>query len=139
MPTYERHLLIKRSRIPKAGKGLFTSVDIPKGAWVTEYKGRLCYWKEVKDQDGYNGYIFKLNNTWAIDGLKTLKAKGRYANDARGLHRAEGCRNNSEFITKGRKCYIATTRRIRKGEEIFVDYGQAYWRLIRRLMRNGEI
>ena len=139
MATFERSLIIKRSRIPKAGKGLFTTVDLPKGAWVTEYKGRLCYWKDVKDQDGYNPYIFKLNNTWAIDGRRTLKAFGRYANDARGLSRAPGCRNNSEFITRGRKCYISTTRRIRKGEEIFVDYGQAYWRLIRRLIKAGEI
>jgi len=139
MKTYARHLAIKRSRIPGAGKGLFTTVEIPKGGWVTEYKGRLQPWKEVKDEDGYNGYIFKLNNSWAINGLHYRSCFGRYANDARGINRAPGCRNNSEFITKGRRCFIATTRKLKAGEEVFVDYGQAYWRLIRRLLKAGEI
>ncbi|MFM7217444.1 MAG: SET domain-containing protein [Bacteroidota bacterium] len=137
--TFDRHLRVRTSKIPGSGKGLFTTVDIPKGAFVTEYRGRLCKWSKVKDQDGYNGYIFKLNNTWAIDALGTLTAKGRYANDARGLNRLAGCRNNSEYVTRGKRCFIATTRRIRKGEELFVDYGQAYWRLIKKLLGKGLI
>ncbi|MFM9052710.1 MAG: SET domain-containing protein [Bacteroidota bacterium] len=139
LKTYERHLRIRKSTIPQAGKGLFTTVEIPKGSRITEYNGRLCKWRDVKEEDGYNAYIFKINETWAIDGLRTLRSKGRYANDARGLVRVAGCRNNSEYITKGKKCYISATRKIKKGEEVFVDYGQAYWRLIARLKRMGEI
>lgn len=137
--TFDRQLRVRKSSIPGAGKGLFTSVEILKGGLVTEYKGRLCRWKEVKDQDGYNAYIFKINESWAIDGLRTLSAKGRYANDARGIRRVAGCRNNSEYITRGKRCYISATRRIRAGEEVFVDYGRAYWRLIARLKKRGEI
>lgn len=110
-------------------------VEIPKGSWVTEYKGRLRKWKDAKVDDGYNAYIFKINNRWAIDALRTMKSLGRYANDARGIGRLKGCRNNAEYITKGKKCFIAATRKIRKGEEIFVDYGQAYWRLIARIQK----
>ena len=137
--TYDRFLKVKRSQIPGSGKGLFTTVEIPKGGLACEYKGRLGRWRDMKDEDGYNGYIFKVNNVWAIDAQRTLRAKGRYANDARGLNRKPGCRNNAEYITKGLKCYISTTRKIRAGEEIFVDYGQAYWRLIRRLIKEGTI
>jgi uncharacterized protein len=137
--TFDRYLRVKRSTIPKSGKGLFTTVDIPKGGLVCEYKGRLARWRDMKDEDGYNGYIFKINRIWAIDAQRMLSAKGRYANDARGLSRAPGCRNNAEYITRGLKCYISTTRRLRAGEEVFVDYGQAYWRLIRKLIREGGI
>ena len=137
--TYDRFLKIKRSRIPGAGKGLFTTVEIPKGGLVCEYKGKLGRWRDMKEEDGYNAYIFKVNRIWAIDGLRTLRAKGRYANDARGLTRLEGARNNSEYITRGLKCYIKCTRKLKAGEEIYVDYGQAYWRLIKRLIKEGSI
>lgn len=129
----DRYLYIRRSRIPGAGKGLFTKVDIEKGERVTEYKGKLQRWSEVKDEDGYNAYIFKINSRWAVNALPAVKTLGRYANDARGLSRVEGLRNNSEYDTEGKKVYIVATRKIRKGEEVLVDYGAAFWRLIRKI------
>ncbi len=35
-----KHLEVKTSTIPQSGKGLFTAVDVPKGAVITEYIGR---------------------------------------------------------------------------------------------------
>jgi uncharacterized protein len=96
MALYEKKLSLKKSHLPGAGKGLFTSTDIPRGRKIVEYKGRLRPWPEVKARDGYNPYLFKISPKLAIDALPYKKALGRYANDARGFGKIKGIRNNSE-------------------------------------------
>ncbi len=113
--------------------GLFTRVDIKKGDRIVEYKGRRRKWREVKHLDGHNGYLLRLNRTTAIDALPTLSAKGRYANDALGLTRAPGMPNNAEYLIYDYRVYIEATRKIRKGEEVFVSYGKEFWALQRKL------
>jgi uncharacterized protein len=129
----EKHLIVKKSGLAKAGKGLFTRIDIRKGTRIVEYKGRLQRWREVKDQDGINGYLMFINRNVVINALPAVKTLGRYANDARGLVRLEGIRNNSEYVSEGKRCFIEATRNIRAGEEIFTDYGREYWTLMKRL------
>ncbi len=48
MALFEKYLFIKKSKLPKAGKGLFTKIEIPKGKRIVEYKGKLRLWKDVK-------------------------------------------------------------------------------------------
>lgn len=126
-------MIIKKSGLPKAGKGLFTKIDIPKGTRVVEYKGRIQPWREVKDEDGINGYLMYINRSVVINGLAAVKSLARYANDAGGLVRLEGIRNNSEFVSEGKRCFIEATRNIKAGEEIFAGYGREYWALMKRL------
>ncbi len=126
-------MIIKKSGLPKAGKGLFTKIDIPKGTRIVEYKGRIQPWREVKDEDGINGYLMYINRNVVINGLKAVKTLARYANDAGGLVRLEGIRNNSEFVSEGKRCFIEATRNIKAGEEIFAGYGREYWALMKRL------
>ena len=126
-------MIVKKSGLPKAGKGLFTKIDIPKGTRVVEYKGRIQPWREVKDEDGINGYLMYINRNVVINGLKAVKTLARYANDAGGLVRLEGIRNNSEFVSEGKRCFIEATRNIKAGEEIFAGYGREYWALMKRL------
>lgn len=133
MAFFEKHLVVKKSRLPDAGKGLFTKVDIPKGSRMAEYKGRIQPWREVKDEDGINGYLMYINRNVVINGLKALKTLARYANDASGLVRIEGIRNNSEFVSEGKRCFIEATRNIKAGEEIYASYGREYWALMKRL------
>src|SRR5579859_5307749 len=61
MPLLEKQLIVKRSTLKGAGKGLFTTKDIPKGKKIVEYKGRIVKWKEVDSRDGLNGYIYYVN------------------------------------------------------------------------------
>ncbi len=133
MSLLEKFLYLKKSKIPGAGIGLFTKVDISKGQLILEYKGRLDRWADVKYEDGYNAYLFKLNSKLAINALTYKKSMGRYANDARGLQKITGIRNNSEYIVKKEKCYIASIRKIYEGEEILVPYGKAYWDLVKKI------
>jgi len=135
MALPEKHLIVKKSQLPGCGKGLFTKINITKGTRILEYKGRIQPWKEVKDEDGYNGYLLRINWQTTINALSYKKALGRYANDARGLIKIKGLRNNAEYVTEGRRCFIEATRAIRKDEEILVGYGKEYWKLIRKILK----
>jgi hypothetical protein len=131
MALLEKQLYVKKSTIPGAGKGLFTKKAIPKGTRIVEYKGRRSTWKEVKDDDGKNGYIFYINRNHVINALPTKKALARYANDARGLVRIKGLLNNSDYVVDGLKAYIETQKEIPAWGEVLVDYGKDYWKVIR--------
>ncbi len=131
MALLQKQLYIKKSTIPNAGKGLFTKKPISKGTRIIEYTGRRSKWKDVKDEDGKNGYIFYINRNHVIDALRTMRAFARYANDARGLVRIKGLLNNSDYVVDGLKAYIEAKRDIPAGGEILVDYGKDYWKVIR--------
>ncbi|HOX81671.1 MAG TPA: SET domain-containing protein [Chryseolinea sp.] len=131
MALLEKHLVVKTSTIPNSGKGLFTKVFIPKGTKIVEYKGKISIWKDVKHEDGRNGYIFFVNRNHVINALPTPKALARYANDARGIGRIKGILNNCEYVTEGKKAYIESKKDIPAKAEIFVDYGSDYWKVIR--------
>lgn len=130
----KNQLWVKRSRLPGAGKGLFTKTNIPKGSLIVEYKGKISDWKALKDFAA-NGYLFFVNRNYVINALPYTKALARYANDAKGLTRLKGMLNNSEYVIEGRKVYIKSTRIIVAGEEILVGYGKEYWDIIRE---NGK-
>lgn len=137
MPLFTSKLYIKKSTLPGAGLGLFTKVNIPKGARITEYRGKLQRWRDVKKEDGHNGYLLRFSRTMAINALPS-KTHGRYANDALGLVKVAGLRNNAEYVVYGDRCFIEARRAIRKGEEILVAYGHEYWKLIRKLMARSN-
>jgi len=134
MALLEKELFVKTSTIPGAGNGLFTKKFIPKGTRIVEYKGRKTIWKEVKDDD-HNGYIYSINRNHVIDALKTKSALARYANDAKGLTRIKGITNNAEYVNENYRAYIEATKDIPAGAEIFVSYGDDYWRVIRENIR----
>lgn len=138
MPLLEKYLFVKKSGLPGAGKGLFTKIVIKKGARIVEYKGRLQSWKEVKAQDGHNGYLMYINRNAVINALPAVKTLGRYANDAMGLTRIAGLRNNSEYVSEGNRCFIEAIKNIKPGEEILVSYGREYWNLIRKILRTNS-
>lgn len=131
MALLEKQLYVKTSTIPNAGNGLFTRKAIKKGERLVEYKGVISTWKEVKDEDGKNGYIFYVNRNHVINAKPRKSALARYANDARGLVRIKGLLNNCEYETEGTRAYIVAKRDIPANSEVFVDYGSEYWQVIR--------
>jgi len=135
MAFLEKKLIVKKSTLPGAGKGLYTTVDIPKKKRIVEYKGTRTLWKDIKDEDGKNGYIFYITRNNVIDALPHKNALARYANDARGLTKVEGIRNNAEYIIDDGRCYIDAMRDIPAGSEIFVSYSVDYWRTIKENMK----
>lgn len=139
MALLEKQLVVKRSTLPGAGKGLFTKKAIPKGTKIVQYKGRITSWKEADHRDGGNGYIYYVKRYHVIDALPYPSALARYANDARGIQRIKGIVNNAEYVEDGLNVYIESKKDIPAGSEIFVGYGKEYWDVIRENIKlNGS-
>jgi len=59
----------------------------------------------------------------------------KYANDARGIIKITGLRNNAEYVIRKSRCYIVAKRSIAAGEEILVAYGKEYWNITRNKIK----
>ena len=139
MALLEKYLFTKKSTLPGAGKGLFTKAFIPKGTRIVEYKGEILTWKEVeKMPDHRNGYVFYFTLKHVIDAWKTTRSVAHYANDARGISRVPEIRNNADYVTEGKRCFIEALRDLPAGTEILVDYGKEYWQVIRSNIREEQ-
>ncbi|MGN6540373.1 MAG: SET domain-containing protein [Ginsengibacter sp.] len=130
MPFLEKHLFIKESTIPGAGKGLFTKVFIPKGTRIIEYKGRITNWKDVLNGKRFNAYVYYVNRNHVIDAMRRQKSLGRYANDAGGLTKINGVTNNTRYVVEDKRVFLEAKKDIPAGEEILVSYGREYWQVI---------
>lgn len=133
-------LVVKKSTLPNAGKGLFTKRDIKKGERIIEYLGEIITEKELdkRAENDIYGYAFYISPKKCIDAYYTPEALARYANDAAGLSRVPGLRNNSVYDIWKNRGWIQATRNIKAGEEIFVSYGASYWRDIRYNIKLDE-
>lgn len=128
-------LVIKKSRIKGAGKGLFTTSRIKKGDVIVEYKGIKSSWNTAMRRYGNDikaaRYLFHISDKNTIDAQPTLDALARYANDAEGPgDKSVHLKNNAEYqVIKG-KPYIVATKNIGPGSEILVDYAGDYWEVM---------
>ena len=125
-------LIVKRSRLPKAGKGLFTTKMIEKDVKIIQYRGETIGWKDYHDRvkKEEDGYLFFFSRKHCVDAFHTPQYKARFANDARGIVRVNGLKNNCHYEIHDNKCYIVSARKISAGEEIFCDYTRGYWKSI---------
>jgi len=139
MPLLEKFLVVKRSKIPGAGKGLFTRLPIKKGTRIVQYKGNQTTWKAVQQQPGFNGYVYYIKKDLVIDAKNYTKTLGRYANDASGISRLKKFTNNSSYVIDGQNVFIEAIKDINAGEEILVSYGKEYWDIVRYNIKHGFI
>lgn len=127
-------LYLKKSLIPGAGKGLFVKKDFKRGEIVCEYEGEIVPWSvcEKRAEEGHEGYAFFITKNRCVDAYFTKDAIGRYANDAKGIGRVDGLKNNAQYEIKTRqgekRVFIVATRTIKANDEVFVDYGKDYWK-----------
>jgi SET domain-containing protein len=106
-------LLVKRA---KAGLGLFAGENIPKGACLIEYVGRVLSTEE--QYSSRSKYLFEINSRVTIDG-QARSNKARYINHS--------CRPNAEPEIRRGRIFIMSLRDIQLGEEITYDYGEEYF------------
>jgi len=138
-PKYNRYLVeIKESSIPNAGLGLFAKYDIPKDTIIDAYIGREMTAEQCYELDKHKEmYIMTINDNLFIDG-GTEKNFISYTNDARGIVRTPGVRNNCRFeLTDDNKMVLVASKKIKAGSELFVFYGDCYWRTIRYYIKHG--
>lgn len=127
-------LIVKRSRLPGAGLGLFTTRAIREGSKIIEYRGEIIGYSEYRRRARHeqDQYLFYVRRDRCIDAMHTPQYKARYANDAEGIVRRRGVKNNSDYVIYDDQCFIVASRHIRAGEEIYVNYTQHYWKAMRR-------
>ncbi len=106
-------LKVKRSL---AGLGLFTLSDIPKGACIIEYKGKILSKKEEEDSNSL--YLFDAGGGVTIDGAPRSNT-ARYINHS--------CRPNTEIDIYKHRVFVLAKRKIKAGEELGYDYDKEYW------------
>ncbi len=99
-----------------AGKGLFADEEIPKGACVIEYTGRVLSKEESEESRGR--YLFEVNARKTIDG-NIPSNSARYINHS--------CRPNCEVAIHHGRVFIFSRRRIAAGTELSYDYGKEYF------------
>lgn len=114
VPLPKTAYVVKRS---SAGLGLFAATDIPRGACLIEYVGRVL----DKDEEYTitSQYLFEVHARMTIDG-KARSNTARYINHS--------CRGNSEPIIYKNRVWIFAKRKILAGEEITYDYGKEFWK-----------
>ena len=121
--THTVDFKLKKSNIPRAGKGLFVKRDFANHERLGDYKGQRMSVAAFGAQvpDSAYGYRFKGK---IIDAKKTQSCITRNINDAR-----DDAKTNCEFVDRIRqnKVECLATKPIKSGSEVFVDYGPNYW------------
>ena len=131
MAFLERNLQVKKSTIPGAGKGLFTTKFIPKGTRIAEYKGKISTWKDVDHAKGLNAYIYYVNRNHVIDASKHKHILARYVNDAKGCDNGIKLANNCIYLIENNRVFLESKKDIPANSELLVGYGKEYWDVIR--------
>lgn len=102
-------------RRTNTGLGLFTLRPIRAGKRIIEYVGPVVTNEVVERSRGK--YFFRVDEDYAIDGSARSNA-ARYINHS--------CLPHAEAYVYGRKVWIYSKRSIQAGEQITLDYGEAY-------------
>ena len=120
-------LKLKPSKIPDAGIGLFAAKTFKKNSKVAKYGGKVMTKKAYEKTDGVYGYEFKPG--YVLNAESTQSGMGRYSNDCRKSNKKYCKGINAKF--SGRKknnVFIKASKNIKKGSEIYTNYGDTYWK-----------
>ena len=120
---------VRKSSIPKAGKGLFAERTFEVDQRIVEYTGEkltIEQYEKRYDRDALGSYGLALSEKYVIDARRTDAGVARYACDYHG----SGKKPNAEYVNMGGRVWIVATRRIKPGEEIFTDYGEEMHRAL---------
>jgi uncharacterized protein len=124
MPMQSKYIVKKKSSIH--GYGIFAKIDIPQGARIIEYVGEIITKAEAerrgpllveyakKRSEAGAVYIFELNKRYDIDGHVHYNT-AKYINHS--------CDPNCETEIIRGHIWITAKRDIKKGEELFYNYG----------------
>ena len=126
----KRGVAVRTSAIPNGGQGLFAAKDIPAKAKIVDYGGTVM--TAARYNRNRSGYGIALGQGMVLDGKSTQSGLGRYANSCTPADkRAGNCHGNNARLSvnaANSSASVKSTKRIKKGQEIFVAYGKQYWR-----------
>jgi SET domain-containing protein len=114
-------LIVKKSRIPGAGRGLFARKLIPSGSRIGYYNGVIVSRAESSMSGFDRTYLIEDLEGNLHDG-RQMGNKMRWINDPRSRFLI-----NCEFrMVDTKKIAVYAVRDIKEGEEILIDYGENY-------------
>ena len=128
------YLYVGNSRLPDAGKGLFTAIDIFKDERIAIFHGKKLTGAQAAKRaaQSLDQYFMVLPDGRILD-CRTFDGFAKYANDASAY--LDGGKNNAEIaFDDEHHVSLIALRRIKTGEEIFCGYGKSYWKKHLRLM-----
>ncbi len=121
----QSHLAIKKSNIPAAGFGLFTTIHRKKGENVAPYSGKVVV-SHDPDYGGPYALQIKKHPPTFIDASHSTSGAGRFCNNCqRGQ-----CTNNTGLSINNntKQASVRANRNIPAGKEIYTAYGRDYWK-----------
>ena len=128
--SYEQHLDIRTSQIPHAGKGVFTKVAIPKGAYLGVYTGEFISEEEYGRRAGAGKWTYMMG---LLDcarphsgGIVTIDGINGNAFTRMNYAPPEFQNVKFEKVCEAPFVKVVALRDIAAGEELWVDYGPRY-------------
>ena len=122
------YLYVATSQIPNSGNGLFTAIDIYKDEMIAIFTGDILNDSQATEcsEKRNDRYFIMMPDGSTLDSMNS-DCFAKYANDA-NVNAETKIKNNSKiaFDDDGQVGLIAL-RKIKSGEEIFCNYGKAYW------------
>jgi SET domain-containing protein len=99
--------------------GVVAAQNIPKQRYVIEYTGQLLNRKQHKDVTSGRKHVYTycLDDYWSLDGAVRGSGAERVNHS---------CDPNLYAEIKGHRVYFYSVKRIKKGEELTVDYQFEY-------------
>jgi len=123
-----KRVCIKQSQIAGAGLGLYILEDARAGDFVARYSGEPLSKAENDKRRGH--YRLQVHRNLYLDAEDPTHFEGRYINDSKGSVFRTNVRFAANYRTDicseagHRWVRIYATRKIRAGEELFLDYGK---------------
>ncbi|KAG7451987.1 SET domain-containing protein [Guyanagaster necrorhizus] len=116
------------------GLGAFAKKEIKRGTNIGEYVGDILYlgFDGAQDLNGlihdYTGlnYAFDANTS---DNVRTIDA-GRIGNETRYLNHSKkpNCSTRLALVHGEYRLLLFTLKKVNRDQELFLDYGKAYWK-----------
>jgi SET domain-containing protein len=128
--AYEPNLVIRTSRIPHAGNGVYTKMAIPKGAYLGAYTGEFITEEEFLRRAKENRWQYMMGLLDCAKprtgGIATID--GIHGNVFTRMNYAPAQFQNVKFEKTCEAPFvrIVALRDIAAGEELWVDYGPNY-------------
>jgi len=123
IPTYYHNsifkLEIRNSAIKEAGLGVYVLEDIPKDTLIDHYLGEYLSLPTSK-------YYLQIKDGLGIDAGNYPRCYMGMINDSFNSH----FKNNCTFIIdeSNNTVSVQSLRDIKAGEELFISYGEDYWK-----------
>lgn len=119
---------IKKSKIRNAGNGAFATKDLPKNYYLGWYRGKKLTEEQYQKQEN-DDYIWEVNDKNKIFYIDARPIKNnnklRYVNGAKT--KLQKKKVNVESYQYNKQIRYRTTKKVKSGDELLIDYGDEYF------------